>query len=250
MPRKERVLKQKRAALKRAAEDQGQTKLAFFKTPRNDLDSSRKEKSISVTESLGESSVGQGVQRKEIDENVAVGEKTSEEDDKSIDSSEDSPSTKVGESAAEEEISHQQQGIKRAYDLADVVLGRKSLTDLKDEEKYNYLKYHFKPSATEKLFSLKIIKNGKEKTLFYQHSWLEERSWHVYSPELSGGLCKMCVLFDKPQKKVQRGAFVASAFRKIQRSELIKAHAETEYHKAAVSCPRFRFHEDIHASRK
>ena len=57
MPRKERVLKQKKTALKRAAEDQGQTKLAFFKAPRNDLDSSGKEKSISVTDSLGECSV-------------------------------------------------------------------------------------------------------------------------------------------------------------------------------------------------
>ena len=45
----------------------------------------------------------------------------------------------------------------------------------------------------------------------------------------------MCVLFDKPQKKFQRGAFVATAFQKIQRSELIKAHAETDYHKAAVA---------------
>ena len=76
---------------------------------------------------------------------------------------------------------------------------------------------------------------GKEKTLSYQHSWLEERSWHVYSPELSGGLCKMCVLFDRPHKKTQRGAFVATAFQKVQRSELIKAHAETDYHKAAVA---------------
>ena len=82
---------------------------------------------------------------------------------------------------------------------------------------------------------MKITKNGEEKTRFYQHSWLEERSWHVYSPELNGGLCKLCVLFDKPHKKAQRGAFVASAFQKLQRSELIKAHAETDYHKAAVA---------------
>ena len=235
MPRKERVLKQKKTALKRAAEDQGQTKLTFFKAPRSDPDASRKETSISVTESLGESSVNQEAQGKEIDEDVAHGEKTNEEDDNSNGSSEDSPSTKVVKGAVQEESSHQQQGIKRAYDLADIVLGRKSLTDLTDEEKYNYLKYHFKPSATEKLFSLKISKNGKEKTLSYQHSWLEERSWHVYSPELSGGLCKMCVLFDRPHKKTQRGAFVATAFQKVQRSELIKAHAETDYHKAAVA---------------
>ena len=82
---------------------------------------------------------------------------------------------------------------------------------------------------------MKITKNGKEKTRFYQHSWLEERPRHVYSPELNGGLCKLCVLFDKPHKKAQRGAFVASAFQKLQRSELIKAHAETDYHKAAVA---------------
>ncbi len=58
-----------------------------------------------------------------------------------------------------------------------------------------------------------ITKNEKEKTLFYKKSWIEERSWHVYSPELNGGLCEMCVLFDKPHKKAQRGAFVATAKR-------------------------------------
>ena len=168
-------------------------------------------------------------------ESDAHGQSISDEDDTSSGSNKGSPSTEVVEGTVEEEVFNQQQGIKRAHDLADIVLGKKSLTDLTDEEKYNYLKYHFKPSATEKLFSLKISKNGREKTLFYQHSWLEERSWHVYSPEMRGGLCKMCVLFDKPHKKAQRGAFVATAFQKLQRSELIKAHSEREYHKVAVA---------------
>ena len=223
-------------ALKRAAEDKGQSKLSCFKTPRKDPEETRNATSFSVAESFGESSgIDQEAQRKEINENEKTcSEKTSEDDDKSTSSSEDSQSTEVGERAVQGGSFNQQQEIKRDYDLADVV-GKRPLTDLTDEDKYNYLEYHFKPSATEKLFSLKISKNGKEKTLFYQHSWLEERSWHVYSPELNGGLCKLFVLFDKPHWKAQRGAFVASAFQKLQRSELIKAHAEIDYHKAAVA---------------
>eukprot|EP00795_Rhopilema_esculentum_P005368 gene5368-546_t len=182
------------------------------------------------------SGIDQEAQRKKINENEKnCSEKTSEDNDKSISSSEDRQSTEVGERAVEGGSFNQQQEIKRAYDLADIVIGKRPLTDLTDEDKYNYLKYNFKPSATEKFFSLKISKNGKEKTLLYQHSWLEEMSWHVYSPELNRRLCKLCVLFDKPHKKAQRGAFVASAFQKLQRSELIKAHAETDCHKAAVA---------------
>ena len=115
MPRKERVLKHKKMALKRAAEDKGQSKLSFFKTPRKDPEESRNATSVSVAESFGESSgIDHEAQRKEINESETnCSEKTSEDDDKSTSSSEDSQSTEVGERAVEG-----QQVIKRAYDLA------------------------------------------------------------------------------------------------------------------------------------
>ena len=123
-----------------------------------------------MAESFGKSSgIDQEAKRKEINENEKnCSENTIEENDKSISSSEDSQSTEVGDRAVEGGSFNQQQEIKRAYDLADVVLGKRPLTDLTDEDNYNYLKYHFNPSATEKLFSFKVSKNGKEKTLFYQ----------------------------------------------------------------------------------
>ena len=116
MPRKERVLKHKKMALKRAAEDKGQSKLSCFKTPRKDPEESKNATSFSVAESFGESSgIDQEAQRKEINENEKTcSEKTSEDDDKSTSSSEDSQSTEIGERAVE----GGQQVIKRAYDLA------------------------------------------------------------------------------------------------------------------------------------
>ena len=69
-----------------------------------------------MTEALGESSLDQGAQRKEIDGNIACSETTSDEDDNSIYNSKNGPSTKVGKSAIEEENYHQQQGIKCAYE--------------------------------------------------------------------------------------------------------------------------------------
>ena len=103
IPRKERVLKHKRMALKRAAQDKGQSKVSFFKTPRKDPEESRNATSVSVAESFGESSgVDKEAQVKEINENEkSCSEKTSEDNDKSISSSEDNQSTEVGDRAVE-----------------------------------------------------------------------------------------------------------------------------------------------------
>ena len=131
MPRKDRVLKQKKTVLKRAAEDHGQTKLTFSKIPRNDSDSPKKSGSAAV--SLGENSIDQVAQRKETDDNDAHGQSISDEHDTSSGSNKDSPSTEVVVGTVEEDVSNQQQGIKRAHDLADLVPGKKSLTDLTDE---------------------------------------------------------------------------------------------------------------------
>ena len=128
MPRKDRVLKQKKTVLKRAAEDHGQTKFTFSKIPRNDSDSPKKSGSAAV--SLGENSIDQGAQSKETDDNDAHGQSISDEHDTSSGSNKDSPSTEVVAGTVEEDVSNQQQGIKRAHDLADIVLGKKSLTDL------------------------------------------------------------------------------------------------------------------------
>ena len=62
--------------------------------------------------------------------------------------------------------------------------------------------------------------------------------WHVYSKELSGGLCKACVLFDK--STTNRGIFVKNIFQDVSKPEEITEHARLHYHLAAmVEAERF-----------
>ena len=103
-----------------------------------------------VAESFGKSSgIDQEAQRKEINENKKnCREKTSEDDDKSTIRSEDSQLTEVGEHAVGEGSFNQQREIKRAYDLADVVLSKRPLTDLTDEDKYRSTEEEYSQSGT------------------------------------------------------------------------------------------------------
>ena len=81
-------------------------------------------------------------------------------------------------------------------------------------------------------------------TLTYQESWISSgrASWHVYSPKLNGGLCRVCILFDKSDDSFKCGAFVKYAFQKLEKATgssqknpgMINAHEQSEYHKRAV----------------
>ena len=42
--------------------------------------------------------------------------------------------------------------------------------------------------------------------------------WHVYSPKLNGGLCRVCLLFDTSDDTYKHGAFVKSPFQKLEQA--------------------------------
>ena len=67
-----------------------------------------------------------------------------------------------------------------------------------------------------------------KKRLSYQLSWLQ--NWHVYSKELQGGLCRVCIIFDENKTGALRGNFVKNAFQNLAKSEKIAEHEGTEYH--------------------
>ena len=74
------------------------------------------------------------------------------------------------------------------------------------------------------------MRGGQTKNLTYQLSWLTSKSWHVYSKELEGGLCKACVLFDENSGSKLRGRFVKTAFQDVGKSEKISEHESKDYH--------------------
>ena len=82
-------------------------------------------------------------------------------------------------------------------DLADIVTSRKKREVLNRDEKYRYYKNHFNPGKKDQLHQKKIMKEGEAFNLSFKYKWLAYHPWHAYSKELSGGLWKACILFDK-----------------------------------------------------
>ena len=109
---------------------------------------------------------------------------------------------------------------------------------INDDQIYSYLKDHVRPPA--KMFSKTIIKGGKPVTLTYQASWMSgsRAFWHVYSPKLNGGLCRVCLLFDKSDDSSKRGAFVKFPFQRLEKAlsssrknpGAINSHEQSAYH--------------------
>ena len=95
-------------------------------------------------------------------------------------------------------------------DLADIVTASKKRAALNRDEKYRYYKNHFNPGEKDQLYQKNITMEGEEFNLNFKYKWLTYHPWHVYSKELSGGLCKICVLFDKPT--TNRGIFAKNVF--------------------------------------
>ena len=98
------------------------------------------------------------------------------------------------------------------FDLADVITGRKIVDELTCEEKNYYRTKHNCPKDQNSLFKNQCIKGGETKNLMYQYSWIQNKPRHVYSKELQGGLCKVCVLFDQNSGSKPRGKFVKTVF--------------------------------------
>ena len=88
------------------------------------------------------------------------------------------------------------------FDLADVITGRKIVSELAREKKCYCLIKHYYPKVQNSLFKKQCIKGGETKNLTYQLSWIQNKPSHVYSKELQGGFCKVCVLFDQKLLKL------------------------------------------------
>ena len=73
--------------------------------------------------------------------------------------------------------------------------------------------------------------------LRFKHKWLKDNSWHVYSKELKGGLCKACILFDKADE-VNRVIFVKRAYQDLNKPEKILEHAQTNCYNDAMICAK------------
>ena len=84
-----------------------------------------------------------------------------------------------------------------------------------------YLSCHFKPSSADTLHSHPITKAGKTWNVSFQRKWLQQFPWLSYSPQLSGGICRYCVLFPQQPERGEKlgsssnrtGILVLSAFK-------------------------------------
>ena len=51
---------------------------------------------------------------------------------------------------------------------------------------------------------------------------------------MEGRLCKACILFDLGENNVNRRIFVKRAFRDFNKPEMIREHAQTQYHHQVI----------------
>ncbi|KAL4120394.1 hypothetical protein QTP88_013094 [Uroleucon formosanum] len=90
-----------------------------------------------------------------------------------------------------------------------------------DKFKYDLLKNPWLPSSN---YNFPIVSKRKLK---FQISWLTRFSWLVYSKQLEGALCKVCVLFSN--ECTGKGSN-----QKVGALECFKLHSNAEYHKLSV----------------
>ena len=117
-------------------------------------------------------------------------------------------------------------------DLADILTGRKKREALNRDEKYHYYKNHFTPGEKDQLYQKNITKKGQAFNPSFKYKWLADHPCHVYSKELSGGLCKACVLFDKSTTNC--GIFVKNVFQDVSKPKKITEYAGLHYHLVAM----------------
>ena len=117
-------------------------------------------------------------------------------------------------------------------DLADILTDRKKREYLNRDEKYRYYKNHFTLGEKDQLYQKNIRKKGQAFNLSFKYKWLTYHPWHVYSRELSAGLCKACVLFYK--STAHGGVFVKNVFQDIGKPEKITERAGLHYHLATM----------------
>jgi hypothetical protein len=101
-------------------------------------------------------------------------------------------------------------------DIGYCLINRDSFR-LTDQERYKFLKNHFRPDENFAQFCQQTVIKGKNKkryTLTFQSSciWLTKYPWLVYSPFLGGGLCKYCILFPPQTGCVKNAVLVSRPF--------------------------------------
>ena len=123
--------------------------------------------------------------------------------------------------------------INDTIDLGKIIANEVKGDTLTQDQICRYFKHQEIPSENEDLFKKQVTKAGKTFAPRFKHKWLKDNSWHGYSKELKGGLCKVCILFDKADE-VNRGIFVKRAYQDLNKPEKIPEHAQTKYHNDAV----------------
>ena len=88
-------------------------------------------------------------------------------------------------------------------------------SSLSDQEKYEFLRGEGKHS---KFTTIKVKKKGREVSLTFQSSWLQEFDWLTYSPSQEGGFCKYCVQFGQISKGYL-GILVKKPFKNFSRAK-------------------------------
>ena len=108
-------------------------------------------------------------------------------------------------------------------------------------EKLEYMERHFKPDEQYNFHKKTVFKKSKDRdvVLTFQHSWLKEYPWLIYSPLLEGGLCKYCVLFPPKNAKVVPGQLVTQPFQSYEKAKgsdrgILDKHHSLQYHKDAM----------------
>ena len=124
------------------------------------------------------------------------------------------------------------------YMVTDIVNGRKKREALNRDGKYRYCKYHFKLGQKEQLSQKNMSKKGQTFNLRFKYKWLVHQPWHVYSKEMSDGLCKACVFFHKSTTNSE--IFLKNVFQDVKKPKKITEHAGLLYRLAAmVEAERF-----------
>ena len=105
-------------------------------------------------------------------------------------------------------------------DIADCVG-----THLSDSDKYRILTTHFNPEIS------KTFPKGKDSRSF-QHQWLRQFSWLVYSSQRNGGYCLPCVLFaTRGYHNSDPGVLVSKPVTNFKKAlDILRNHVRKEHH--------------------
>lgn len=130
-----------------------------------------------------------------------------------------------------------------SVDCGFIADGSVPLVTLEGTEKLHYISNHFVPPLNYSAFVKQTVTKGtakREKTLTFQHSWLEKYRWLVYSPHLRGGLCKYCVLFSPRDPRVAKaGVLVSKPLNNLSKAGgkdgFLECHQRLRYHSDAMA---------------